>query len=377
MPSPEASTDNFVRRVLIVIGLVTAVALLVILAWQMLDILVLLFASILLGVFLTGISGWIRQHTPLTHRQALAVTILSILLIIGLGGWLAAPSLAEQRQQLVDDLQSSWHSLYTTLQNQSWAQPILNSLPDSEQLDSSLGTLISRGFGFFSRTFGLLANFIIILFVGFYLAFEPDKYANGFLRLLPKSHRQRAGEVLDEAAYTLRWWLIGRFSSMAIIGVLSLIGLLVLGIPLAFILSVLTALLTFIPIIGPILALVAPALIAFTISPQKALYVLLLYMGIQFLETYLITPVIQRQTVALPPVVLIMSQVIMGLFLGFLGVAVAAPLAALLIVLTKMVYIKDVLGDDSPQLLKQNPEAHFAASQDSATQLRKEAITAE
>ena len=377
MSAPKTLSDNFTRRVLIVIGLVTAVVLFLLLTWQMLDILVLFFASILLGVFLTGISGWLRQHTSLSHRQALGLTLVGILLITGVGGWLAAPNLAEQGQQLGQDLQTSWETVSAQLESQSWAQPLLNNLPNPEQLGSSASTILSRGASFFSRTFGFFANFVIILFVGFYLAFEPDKYANGLIKLLPKSRRQRAGEVLDEAAYTLRWWLIGRLSSMAIVGALSLIGLLVLGIPLAFILSIVTALLTFIPIIGPMLALVPPVLIAFTMSPQQALYVFLLYIGIQFLETYLITPIIQRKTVALPPVILIMSQVIMGLFLGFLGVAVAAPLAALLIVVTKMLYVNDVLGDSSPKLLKENPEAHFAASQETTSPLPREAVTIE
>jgi predicted PurR-regulated permease PerM len=164
---------------------------------------------------------------------------------------------------------------------------------------------------------------------------------------------------------------------MVIVGVLSLVGLMVLGIPLAFILSVVTGLVTFIPIIGPILALIPPTLIALTISPQQALYVFLLYMGIQFLETYLITPIIEQKAVDLPPVVLIMSQVILGLFLGFLGVAVAAPLAALLIVLTKMLYLDDLLGDESFQLLKGEPEARFAASQEAERQLKGGAVTVE
>lgn len=367
MLSPlQVLRDNFIRRVLIVIGLATAVVLILLLTWQMLDILVVLFASILFGVFLTGISSWIRQHTPLSHQQALGLTIVGILIIIGVSTWLAAPSLIEQGQQLGSNLETSWETLKTTLEKQSWIQPVLDSLPPSEQLGSAIGALLSRGSDLFSMAFGMLTNVIIILFVGFYLAFEPDKYANGLIKLLPKSRRERTGEVLDEAAYTLRWWLVGRLSSMALVGVLSLIGLLVLGIPLALILSVMTGILAFVPIIGPILAIVPPVLIALTISPQQSLYVFLLYIGIQFLETYLITPLIQQKAVALPPVVLIMAQVIFGLFLGFLGVAVAAPAAALLIVLTKMLYLQDVLNDESAKLLKEEPQAHFAAGEEAA-----------
>lgn len=358
----DTLSDNFVRRTLVVIGLVTAVALLFIFAWQILNVLVLLFAGILLGVFLTGISGWIRQHTPLSHRLALAVTVLLLLGLAVISGSLAAPNLAEQSQQLGANLQQSLKNLESTLANQAWAQPLQNGLPDLQQIGSSAGQLLNQISGIFSRTFSLFINAIVVLFIGFYLAFEPDKYVNGLITLLPKPSRRRAGVVLDEVAYTLRWWLVGRFSSMAVIGVLSALGLLLLGIPLAFILGVLAGLLTFIPIIGPALALIPATLVAFTISSQQALYVFLLYMAIQILESYFITPVIQRKAVALPPVVLILSQVILGLFLGLAGVAVAAPFAAMLLVFIKMLYVHDVLGDDSMVLLKENPRPHFAAA---------------
>ncbi|MCA9874775.1 MAG: AI-2E family transporter [Anaerolineales bacterium] len=363
----ETLPDNFVRRTLVVVGVVTAVVLLVILAWQILNVLVLLFAGILFGVFLTGISGWIRQHTPLSHHLALAATLLFLVGLTAVAVALAAPNLVDQSQQLSGNVQQSLDNLETVLLNQPWAQPIQNFLPDFRQVSSWPGQLLSRVSGVFSRTFGLFLNAVVILFIGLYLAFEPDKYVNGFIKLLPQASRRRAGVVLDEVAYTLRWWLVGRFASMTVIGVLSVIGLLLLGIPLAFILGVVAGLLTFIPIIGPALALIPATLVAFTVSPQKALYVFLLYMGIQVLESYFITPIIQRKAVALPPVLLIMSQVVLGLFLGLTGIAVAAPFAALLLVLTKMLYVQDVLGDDSTKLLKEDPRPHFAAATNQTT----------
>ena len=97
-------------------------------------------------------------------------------------GGLAASSLIEQGEQLAGDLQSSWQSLVARLERQPWDQPLLNSVPNSEQPGSSAGTILSRGVDLFSRTFGVVTNLIIILFVGFYLAFEPDKYAKNLFR---------------------------------------------------------------------------------------------------------------------------------------------------------------------------------------------------
>ncbi|MAT99684.1 MAG: hypothetical protein CL608_21290 [Anaerolineaceae bacterium] len=354
--------DNFIQRTLIVVGLITAVTLLLLFAWQIADILVLLFAGILLGVFLTSLSGWLRQRTPLSHRQSLVATILFLLILLIAVGMFAAPNLVEQSEQLGSNLVESVNSLQTTLAGQSWAQPILERLPSAEELRASSGNLFSQISGLFSRTFSMFTNIIVILFVGFYLAFEPDLYANGLIKLVPKRYRHRAGEALDEVTYTLRWWLAGRFASMFIVGVLSVLGLFLLGIPLAFILGVITGLLAFVPIIGPVLALIPPVLIAFTNSPTLALYVFLLYMGIQVVESYFITPLIQRKTVSLPPALLIISQMIFGVFFNFIGVAIAAPVAAATLTLTKMLYVKDVLGDNEIELLKAAPQAHFAAS---------------
>ncbi|MBK8905196.1 MAG: AI-2E family transporter [Anaerolineaceae bacterium] len=363
MESSQLRNDSFVRRALVVVGLVTAVTILVILTWQILDILLLLFLAMLFSVFLTAISSWIEDHSPLSYRLALLVTVVLLVAVVGLAGWLAAPSLAEQGEQLVNDLQTSVQDLQTTFSNQSWAEPILNRLPDPQEIGTgSADTLISRVFSIFSRTMDIVTNAVVILFVGLYLALEPDLYANGLIRLVPKSYRRRAGEVLDELAYTMRWWLVGRLASMTIVGILSVVGLYFLGIPLAFVLGVLAGLFAFIPIIGPLLALIFPVLIAFTISPTQALYVLLLYLGIQTVESYFLTPIIERKAVSLPPVLLILAQLVFGYFFNFRGLVVAAPVTAMLLMATKMLYVQDLLGDEEVELLKEDPEPHFEAA---------------
>lgn len=361
--------DPFIRRTLVVIGLVTAVILLTVFLWQVLNVLVLLFAGILLGVFLTSMSGWIRERTPLSHQQSLAVVLVLGLLLIAATGWAALPRLVEQADQLGSSLMQSIEQLRMTLENQSWAQPLLNQLPNMEQLGSSAGGIMSRVSSLFSRTFNFFIDSVIIVFIGLYLAVNPNMYANGLIRLFPRSKRRRMGEVLDEVAYVLRWWLVGRIASMVVVGVLSVVGLAVLGVPLALVLGVITGFLAFIPIVGPTLALILPSLVALTDGPNQALYVIALYLGIQFVESYFITPLIQQRTVALPPVLLIVSQTVFGLFFSFVGLAVAAPFAAMMMTLTKMLYVNDILGD-KVELIKPNPEAKFEASQQTAESAR-------
>ena len=132
---------------------------------------------------------------------------------------------------------------------------------------------------------------------------------------------------------------------MIIIGVLTAVGLWLLGVPLALTLGLLAALLTFIPNIGPILAVVPAALLALLQSPTRALYVVLLYLGIQTVESYLLTPLMQKRTVSLPPALTIFAQVLMGILVGRIGLVLATPLTAALFVLVKMLYVEDILGD--------------------------------
>jgi predicted PurR-regulated permease PerM len=131
--------------------------------------------------------------------------------------------------------------------------------------------------------------------------------------------------------------------SAAIVGCLTWLGLWLLGIPIALVLALIAAVLTFIPNIGPLMSLVPAVLIAASEGLGTALAVVALYMGVQAVETYLITPVIQQRTVDLPPVVILMAQIVMGILFGMLGVALAMPLAAAIMVLVKELWVKDRL----------------------------------
>ncbi|MCZ7574449.1 MAG: AI-2E family transporter [Ardenticatenaceae bacterium] len=170
-------------------------------------------------------------------------------------------------------------------------------------------------------------------------------YTHGFLRLIPRGKRDRGAQVLHAVKHSLWWWLLGQMTAMAVIGVLKSLGLWLLGVPLPLTLGLLAALLTFIPNFGPITAGTVATLVALTESPMKALYTILLAIGVQFIESHLVTPLVQREAVALPPAFTISGQVLMGALLGFRGLVFAVPLLAASLVVVKMLYIEDVLGE--------------------------------
>jgi predicted PurR-regulated permease PerM len=200
----------------------------------------------------------------------------------------------------------------------------------------------------------MIANFFIAILVAIYLASEPQTYIHGFTKLFPLGRRARVREVLAEIGETLQWWLVGKSGSMLVIGILTWIGLSIIGVPLALTLGLIAGLLSFIPNFGPILSAIPAILLAFIESPVSALYVIGLYVGIQLFESNLVTPWIERQTVELPPALTILSQLTLAVLIGGLGLVLATPVLAVIMVLVQMLYIQDVLGDKETEINKEN-----------------------
>jgi len=166
------------------------------------------------------------------------------------------------------------------------------------------------------------------------------------VHLLPPSRRPRTRTVFAALGSALRHWLLGRIASMLVVGLLTGIGLMIFGIPLALALGLIAALLSFVPYIGPILALVPALAVAAGEGTQAVVIVLMIYGAVQIVESYLVTPLIQQRAISMPPALLIAAQVVMGALAGFVGVAVATPLVVVVIVLVQMLYVEDVLGDE-------------------------------
>jgi predicted PurR-regulated permease PerM len=208
-------------------------------------------------------------------------------------------------------------------------------------LDQATGYL----FPFLSSTIAVIGGIVLITFLAIYIGADPDTYHAGLMHLFPHRARRRAGEVLTAMATVLRRWLVTQLIAMVVIGVITTIVLLLLDVEAAFALGLIAGLLEFIPTLGPILSAVPAIAMGFIDSPEKALWVALAYVGIQFLENNLLIPHLMRE-VDLPPALTIMSQALMAIIFGFLGLMVAVPLVAGLLVPIKMLYVEDVVGDE-------------------------------
>jgi predicted PurR-regulated permease PerM len=300
--------------------------------------LLLVGAAVLVAVVLHAASAGLARLTGLGRRLSLLLILLAALAAIGTGIWTAASDLAVQAQELAGQLQGAWSRLAQRLQSfTAGAQ----ALPGS----GMIGGLAQRVVSAASVTIGGLADLLIVLVLGPYFAVEPETYLRGFLRLVPAPRRERTRAILVKAAATLHDWLLGQLFAMALVGTLSGLGLWLLGVPQALVLGLIAGLCDFIPNLGPLLGLVPALVVAFGVSGWLAFYVLVLYLAIQAVESNLITPIIQRRAVDLPPGLTLTAQLVMGLLGGILGLLLAVPLAAVAMVVVKMAYVEDVLGE--------------------------------
>ncbi|RPH44446.1 MAG: AI-2E family transporter [Burkholderiales bacterium] len=326
-------------------SVVALVALAVLLLLRAAEAFLAIFGGVLLAILFNGTARWVRDRTGLPYAAALAAATVLPLLLLGLGLWLAAPVVADQAGQLAERVPAALRQLRSTLREWEWADGLLDQrdrigsfLPDGERAAGLIG-------GFFSSTFGALGNFVIALAVGLFLAAGPGVYVGGLMRLVPPARRHRTGEVLEAVQASLSAWLLAKIVAMLAIGVLTTLGLWLIGIDLALILGVVAALLSFIPNVGPIIALVPAALIGLVDGPDTLLYVVALYVGIQTVESYLLTPLLQKRMVELPPALTIGVQVVLSVIAGAAGLIFAAPLTAAGMVMVRMWYVEDLLGD--------------------------------
>jgi predicted PurR-regulated permease PerM len=358
-------SQAFALRVAVAVGitlLMTAVALLL---WNSMYVLLLAFAAVLVGVLLRGGAEWVAGRLGVGVGWGLGAVLVSLVGFFVLVGLFAAPSIVEQVENLADRLPQSLQAAQDTLRKYSWGRRVLGeeplpagtTQPTSQPTDNqptlaarvvdmgSTPAMFQRATRLVNRLLQGVLTLFVVLVSGVYLAVQPRLYVKGVLLLVPHARRPRYRQVLGRLAFTLRWWMIGQLVPMAVIGTLTAIGLKVIGVELWLILGLLAALFNFIPNFGPLISGVPAFLLALSESPAKAMWVVLLYVCAQSLEGYVLTPLVQRRAVELPPALLILFQVLAGLLLGAMGVVLAAPLLAVIVVAVKMLYVEDVMGD--------------------------------
>lgn len=331
----ESSTGALIARTLAAVALV-------LLLLYIFDVLLLVFAALLLATLVRIPTDWLIRRTGMRDPLAFGISLASLLTLLALAGWLLGAAVSEQAGQLAEQLPMAIESMRERIPQSEWMPEAL--LNPSSLLEGNEGRLLGRGLSALSATAGALGSLFILVLMAFFFAAQPGLYVRGLTHMIPIASRERAGEVLREVNMTLRHWLGGQLALMLLVAVLTVLGLKLIGVEYALALGMLAGLLTFIPFLGPIVAAVPAVIIGVADSPKTALYVVLLYVGIQAVEGAL-GPLVQQKAVHLPPVLLLFGQIVAGLLVGIGGVVLATPITAVLMVLTQMLYVQDVLGD--------------------------------
>ena len=338
---PAAQKGRMTKRIWAKIAFAAVVLLLIVFA---VDVLLLVFASILLAILLRSLAEPLAARLRISPRWALAIVVALLALSFSIIGWSIAPAIGEQVRELRSALPTALQRLQQELSRFVWIEVLLDSAGQGSN-GAAQPQVASKVGGAISGTLAALGNTVVAIVIAVYLAADPRPYVEGTVRLFPLGQRDRAREVLLAMGHTLRWWLLGKAISMAVVGAAVFIGLVVLGVKMAAALALIAALLDFIPNIGPLLALIPAALFALLQGPTQVLYVALLYGAIQIVEGYVLTPLIERRTVELPPALTLVALLLGALLFGWIGLLLAAPATAALLVMVQKVYVEDTLGE--------------------------------
>lgn len=359
---------DLLRAAVLLVGVWAALKLF----WLLRPIFVITVLGVLFGIAMTPAVDWMKERFHVKRGIGAALTMAAVLGLLTGAGFLLAPTLRDQSLEMrkrlpeVIDRVESWVTPSAVRRPQTpkaapdnGQQPGRSSegaAPQKEGLQASpslrgqmqkhFGELSQYLFPILSTTAEAITGLLLIIFIAIYYATDPALYRKGVLHLIPHRHRARGREVLIEVGDSMRRWLIARLLAMIIIGIVTGGVLALLGVRLAATLGVLAGLLEFVPFFGPIVSAVPAVGMALLESPQKALWVVIAFVAIQQLEGNIITPLLLKKRVDIPPMLTIVAVPAMTLIFGLTGVLIAEPLLAIILIVSKMLYVQDVVGDD-------------------------------
>jgi predicted PurR-regulated permease PerM len=335
---------------------VVAFATLLLFTWYFAATLFLILAGVLLGVALNAMTDILGRVAKLPHSLRLAIVCLALAGALSGVIFLGGATIAEQatalsgtiKTQLVNvkafldrngidtsylDLANPASQMAAPGASETPASATRRNIPSAGTLASSGGAIVSQTFKLLLGTVSAVGNFFIVLFLGLAFAAQPSVYRNGLLYMAPARHRAQAAVIIDRIGETLQRWLIAQMITMAAVFVVTWIGLTIIGVESAFILGVQAGLLAFIPTVGALIGGLIVVLASLASGWVAAASALVLFLCIHAMESYVLTPMLQRQALEIPPATLFAFQILLGVVFGIWGIALALPLIAIVKVL--------------------------------------------
>lgn len=325
-----------------------AIAIALYVLWQIRQILLLLFAAVVLA---NALNLLVKQFQKWGVKRGLAVASSGFLLLVAsiVFVWSVVPPFINEFQQLVRLVPQGINELIIRVNDllNRLDPELVQALPALDQLTQQFQPLVQQiagqGLSIFYTSLGIPLSLLFVLVLTFMILADPAPYRRGLIRLFPSFYRRRVDEMLVLCDRALDAWLTGILFNMCVIAVLIFIGLLAFQIPLALSQAMLAGLFTFIPNIGPALSVIPPMAIALLEQPWKALAILIFYIVIQQVDSQILTPFVTKQKLPLLPGITLLAQLFFATVFGFLGLFLAFPLIIVTHVWLREILIKDVL----------------------------------
>ncbi|WP_315769175.1 MULTISPECIES: AI-2E family transporter [unclassified Bradyrhizobium] len=334
------------------IGVVLFIAMLAF-TWYYAAAVFLMFAGMLLGVGLNAMTNRLGHVLHWPHAIRLIIVCLALAALLAGVVFLFGATIADQTKVLSDTIKSQLGNVKAFLEGhgidtsyfdfsssttsgsertapaatQSHSLP--SSLPSPSALASSGGAIVTQTLKVLLGTVSAVGNIFIVLFLGLAFAAQPSVYRSGLLFLAPAKYREQATVIVDRISDTLERWLIAQMITMFAVFLVTWIGLSIIGIQAAFILGIQAGLLAFVPTVGAIIAGVIVVLASLASGWVAAASAAVLFLGVHAMESYVLTPLIQRQALDIPPATLFASQILLGIVFGIWGLTLALPLLAI------------------------------------------------
>ena len=300
------------------------------------NILLLIFAGSLITLYFYGLSSSIKKKSSLPFSLSLVISIAGTVSLIAFLFWLIGSTVHSQIIQLSEILPEGIEDFREAVMRTDLGQWLLEMVETQEARDA-LGAWAGR---IFQSTFGFFGDIFAIIIIGFFFTLSPFLYTRGLITLIPLRGRGKAEKVLGNLGKDLQSWIKGQLIAMFAVFLLSAAGLGIIGAPAWLTLALLAGILNFIPNFGPFITAVIGGLIGLTESLSIALLIVGLLVTVQIIESTIITPSVQKRLIRVPPALIFIPQLVMGVLVGGWGIVFALPLTVVVMVLVRELYVK-------------------------------------
>jgi predicted PurR-regulated permease PerM len=312
------------------------------LLWEVRQALLIALGSIVLAIMLSEIAFLIGRWCRLGRGPALALATLLVVALIGGTLWLFGTRLSSELSDVLHRVEQSEQQLRGLLAKQGLQQMGQNlAQGGASMIEQSLHYMLAAG-----PT--LAGRLIVLLIAALYMAAQPELYRQGLIQLFAPRLRPKAAEAIDLIGRSLRLWLAGQLILMILVGVLSFLATLLIGLPSPAALGLIAGITEAIPYVGPFIGGIPAVLVALTQGATPALWTIGAFLGIHVLEGYLVAPLIQRWFVTIPPALVLIALVVAGMLFGWIGIVFATPLTVVCFMAVKVLYVRDTLKQPTP-----------------------------